>query len=371
MPLRPRRPAHAPRRPRLERRRGAVALVVALMLLILLGMAALVIDLGYQGASQAELQAAADAAAHAGAMQLDGTEDGLDAATQAALDFAAFNSAAGDPVELDPSADILLGIWDEVSGSFSAGGATEMIDAVQVTARRDDLPAWFARAAFGRDSLAASVQSVARRTYEGAGRVDCFLPLAVPSCVIEDVYGIDHINQVDLVLNPPGVNNVAWARPDAHPSASWLSSQIWNCSYEGSIEVIDSVELNNGLIASVLADLADKIEASDTTWDSALWGSLPAQAARSGIASSRYGHTLEGPIAVFDDDSYCTSPGPMNGTEEITGFVWGAIYEVVTTGAAANRTIKMRLETTETHDLGTGSGGPDYGVVYHKLALVR
>jgi hypothetical protein len=345
--------------------------VVALMLAVLLGLAALVIDLGYQGAAQAELQAAADAAAHAGAMQLDGTSEGLATATAAAVDFAAFNAAAGEPVVLDPDAEVVLGIWDDASASFMAGGATELIDTVQITARRDDLPAWFAHAAFGHDALAASVQSVARRTWEGAGQVRCFLPLAVPVCVIEDVYGRDGVNMVDLVLNPPGVNNVAWARPDANPSASWLSNQIWNCTYDGSVEVIDSVNLNNGVINSVLADLADKVEASDTTWDTGLWGALPAQAARSGIAPALYGHTLEGPIALFDDDSYCTSPHAMNGTEEILGFVWGAVYEVTTNGPAASRTIKMRLETTEFHDMGTASGGPDYGVVFRKLALVR
>jgi hypothetical protein len=61
----------------------------------------------------------------------------------------------------------------------------------------------------------------------------------------------------------------------------------------------------------------------------------------------------------------------MNGTEEVTGFVWGAIYEVLTSGPAAQRTIRMRLETLGDHDLGTGGGGPDYGVVYRHLALVQ
>ena len=48
-------------------RKGASAIVIALSMVVLLGAAALVIDVGHITTVQAELQAAADAAAHAGA----------------------------------------------------------------------------------------------------------------------------------------------------------------------------------------------------------------------------------------------------------------------------------------------------------------
>ncbi len=361
-------------RPALHRRpthrsSGMVLVVVALCLGILLGISALVIDLGYLSASQAQLQAAADAASHAGALQLDGTDAGVAAASQAAVDVGGFNSVAGEALDLDDTTDVELGIWDIDASSFTAGGDAVDINAVRVTARRDDLPAWFAHAAFGEDALAASAVSIAHRQLTGAGRVDCFLPLAVPSCFI-DTYGTDMAGYYDLLLNPPGVNNVAWARPLANPNAAWLRNQLWDCDYDGPLEVDTNLELNNGVINSALTAMADMVEASDTSWDPAHWGALPAQEPRSGIDPSLYGHTLEGPIAVFDNDSYCTSPGPMNGTEAISGFVWGAVYEVVTSGPVGKRTIKLRLETTESYDMGTGAGGPDYGVEYRHLALV-
>ncbi len=138
----------------------------------------------------------------------------------------------------------------------------------------------------------------------------------------------------------------------------------------GPLEVDTNIELNNGVINAALTAMADMVEASNTSWVEDKWGALPEQESRSGIDPSLYGHTLEGPIAVFENDSYCTSAGPMNGTEAISGFVWGAIYEVVTSGPVAKRTIKLRLETTDSYDMGTGAGGPDYGVEYRHLALV-
>ncbi len=354
-----------------RQRGGMVLVVVALSLGVLLGVAALVVDLGYLSSSQAQLQAAADAASHAGAMQLDSTEDGLTAAAQAAEDVASFNIVSGQPLTLDPTTDIQIGIWDIPSATFTEGGATVAINAVRVTARRDDLHAWFAHAAFGQAAQAASVVSVAHQSMAGAGEVDCFLPLGIPSCVIDDVYGAGGINMVDLVLNPPGLNNVAWARPGSNPNASWLRNQLYSCEYDGSLAVGDSVDLNNGVINSALQAMADEIEASSTSWDSDLWGTIPSQHPKSGIAASLYGNTLEGPVAVYEDDTICSSGGPMNGTFAVSGFVWGAIYDAATKGKVADRTIRMRLDTTQSYDYGTDDGGTDYGVEYRHLALVQ
>ncbi len=347
-----------------------VLVVVALALGVLLGISALVVDLGYLSSTQAQLQAAADAGSHAGAMQLDGTDAGVVAASQAAVDVASFNTVAGEPLTLDPSTEVEVGIWDIPSSSFTPGGGALFINAVRVTARRDDLPAWFANAAFGEEVLAASAVSIAHRQFAGAGEVECFIPLGIPGCVIDDVYGFDGINMVDLVLNPPGVNNVAWARPGANPNANWLRDQLWDCEFDGSLAVGDAIDLNNGVINSALKAMADEVEASSTTWNEDLWGPIPAQHARSGIAKSKYGNTLEGPVAVYEDDSFCSSPGPMNGTYAVSGFVWGAIYDVATSGPAADRTIRMRIDTTGSYDYGTDDGGTDYGVEYRHLALV-
>lgn len=352
-------------------RRGAVLVTLAIALATLLGISALVLDLGHLRSVQEELQSAADASAHAGAGMLDGTESGLVAARQAAVDFGAFNEAGGAPVTLDPTGDVELGVWDETAATFTPGGTAETVNAVRAIAAREDVPAWFAAATVGADVLSASADSIAVRFTGGASQVECYLPLAVPSCVIEDLYGVDGVNMVDLVLNPPGVDNVGWAMPGGSPNADDTRSQIRDCEYGGSVDIGDPIGLGNGVIDAALKELEDAVESSTTTWQEDLWGTLPPQEDCSGINAAKYGNTYESAILVFEDDSYCAGGGSFNGTEEITGFVWAAVYEVCSKGAAAEKTIKLRLETREVHMGGSDVAGPDYSYWGFRVALVE
>jgi putative Flp pilus-assembly TadE/G-like protein len=69
--------------------RGATAVVVALVLVLLLGFLALALDSGHLFSVRGELQNAVDAGALAGAVELDGTTAGLEPAVASGLDFAA------------------------------------------------------------------------------------------------------------------------------------------------------------------------------------------------------------------------------------------------------------------------------------------
>lgn len=75
--------------------RGAVAVIVALTIVVLLGMLGLVIDLGHLYVAKSELQNAADAAALSGAKQLNGTAArvccGVDSAQARAIEAAGMN----------------------------------------------------------------------------------------------------------------------------------------------------------------------------------------------------------------------------------------------------------------------------------------
>ena len=84
-----------------SQRRGNAAIVTALSLTVLLGVAAIAVDGGMARHHRAELQNAADAAAHAAAFTYDGTEQGLLDAREAAVNIAALNTAGGQPVVLD------------------------------------------------------------------------------------------------------------------------------------------------------------------------------------------------------------------------------------------------------------------------------
>lgn len=355
-------------------RRGAVVIIIALLLTVLLGFAALVVDLGYAGSVEAELQAATDAAAHSGAMQLDGTEAGVDEAYEVAEQLGAANHAGGESVELDggsgSGSEIATGYWDADSRSFTEVADPATTNAVQVEARRAALPAWFSAVAFGRDALEAASSAVAIQRTEGAGAVSCYLPLAVPECLITDRYGAD-VNDHDLVLNPAGIDNVGWGRVAGSPNASWLRDMFEDCEADGTVSVGDQVGLDNGVKTSVLQAIADEVEDASTYWDSDLWGPLPAQRSRSGIDSSAYGNTLEGPVLLFSDPDYCAYGGSFTGDETVSGFAWAAIYDVVTTGPVADRNIVARLEVLDEYDLGDEGGGPDYGVTATTVALVN
>src|SRR5262245_46730713 len=103
-----RRPPHSPRacsgrhmsnripnsRGRFGDRSGALALV-ALMLIILLGAAALSVDLGMLLAARTEAQRAADAGALSGALSLMEAPGDEDRARQMAMEYAGINNIRG------------------------------------------------------------------------------------------------------------------------------------------------------------------------------------------------------------------------------------------------------------------------------------
>jgi hypothetical protein len=360
-----------PRGP-LGARHGASAIIIALAMVVLLGAAALVVDVGHITTVQAELQAAADAAAHAGARQLDGSDEGLLMASEQASRFAASNEAAQQAVTLSgDGASLELGVWQE--GSFASGGDADEINAVRVVARRADLLPWFSGAAFGRDALAASAEAIAVHQQDAAGDVACFLPMAVADCTITDLYTTG-VNYVDFYVNPPAVDNVGWAKPDGSPSANWLRDQLRDCDHSGTASVGGDIGLQNGTVTSVLTELADMLnEGTGTHWNSDYWGALPDRLPNSGVDAGSFGNTVEGVMFTFTDSDYCAgSGGGFNEHQEISGFVWASIYDVVTHGPAAGRTIRVRLEVTDVREVGTGGGGSqDFGIVGRDVVMVQ
>ena len=358
---------------RLRSRRGNYATITALSLTVLLGFGALAIDVSHVHLVDQQLQTAADASAHAAVMMLDGSEEGLAAAKTAAGELAQANYAGGQKVTLDdsgsPFAKAVFGVWDAEARSFDESEDPEEVNAVRVTTGHENT----STAALGSLTdikLSPRASSTAVRDLQGAGAVECFIPLAIPSCLIETAYGEDGIQDIDLVLNPKGVDNVGWARPAASPNASWLKGQLTDCKGDGEVAIGDSLGLQNGVVASAMSAMASELEGSATGWDGDVWGAMPAQLSNSAISNAAYGNTLEGPLFVFEDDSYCSGGGKFNGFTKVSGFVWGAVYDVATKGAADTKNIRVRLDTSREHGVGTASGGKDWGVqnVHFSLA---
>jgi Flp pilus assembly protein TadG len=105
-------------------------------LIVLMGLLAFSVDLGYIQIARAELQTAADAGALAGARGL--TNCCPSTALSEAQRVAQLNSVFQDAVSVTSSEDIALGTWDDQTSTFTALSAAQqgIANAVQVTCRR-------------------------------------------------------------------------------------------------------------------------------------------------------------------------------------------------------------------------------------------
>ncbi len=114
------------------------------MLVMLLGMAALAVDMGFLWVLRDRLQATADASALAGASQLTPTPDAADAAVvkAEAVAYAQKNLPPGGHGTALAEPDVVLGHWDGDTRTFTtnatgtAAPAGETTTAVKVTTRR-------------------------------------------------------------------------------------------------------------------------------------------------------------------------------------------------------------------------------------------
>lgn len=118
-------------------RRGAVIVLLAIMMMVFAIMAAFAIDVAYMQMVRTELRAATDAAARAGAEALSRTQD-ESVAVAAAIQIAALNSVAGEPLNIE-AADVVLGKSEQSgdgSWSFIPGG--EPTNSLRVNGRKTD-----------------------------------------------------------------------------------------------------------------------------------------------------------------------------------------------------------------------------------------
>ncbi|MGB9687279.1 TadG family pilus assembly protein [Thermogutta sp.] len=140
-------------------RTGAVLVLTAVMLVVILALMALAVDLGYVVLVRAQLQAAADSAALAGASQI---AHGFESVFQTADRYARFHTSGGQPLRLLRQ-DVELGIWDATTRTFTPTNASP--NAVRVRVRRDALsgnpaPLFFARV-LGRQAVDLSAEAIA------------------------------------------------------------------------------------------------------------------------------------------------------------------------------------------------------------------
>jgi len=99
------------------KRRGAMLVLVAVMLVVLLGMCAFGVDIGYLAATRTTLSAAADAAALAAAGSM-GQSSNLDEVEAVAINYAQTNVPANYGTVID-AANVTFGVWDTGAKTFT------------------------------------------------------------------------------------------------------------------------------------------------------------------------------------------------------------------------------------------------------------
>lgn len=202
-----------------QRQQGAVAIMVGLSIFILVGMLALVIDLGHLYVTKTELQNAADAAALSGAKELDGTAQGIQRARASAVQTAALNKydLQSQAVGID-TANLWVGSCPDDGCMVSLGSVTTDALAADKTFLKVDtgqrtLGTWFARI-WNRDQTQTFGMAVAGRY------VIDITPIAI--CQLPDpgtTHELGYERGVTYKIsdsNPIGPGTMYWIDPESN-----------------------------------------------------------------------------------------------------------------------------------------------------------
>ncbi len=221
--------------------RGAVLILVAVLLTVFIGISALAIDIGHLILVGNELQNAADAGALAGAAVLLNPDNSINEdANRVAYETALANLSGGVLIEINDYAsnngDIKRGSWifpDSFTPNpsleqpdFFTGNPDEVINAIEVRVTRSNIPSFFAGIfnyqSFQRSKTAIAYISAPGRFFPG----DFDMPIPICSRAITDEFGNVTCN-IGRMLNSgnnPSTSNTGgwtnWSQPcqTANPS---------------------------------------------------------------------------------------------------------------------------------------------------------
>jgi Flp pilus assembly protein TadG len=268
-----------------KQEKGAVAIIVALSLLVLIGFGALAVDLGYVMMVKNEVQNAADAGALAGAGDLylnNGTAVNP-AANQTAYDMATANQSQKETVFLAGpyTEDVQRGHWSFATRTFTPNDSlapvdlwnsstseldadTNFINAVRVRVRTNTPVMSFLSRIWGGSSFFGRAEAVGYIGFAGTLRPrDVDQPIAICEQSIRDSDG-NYTCNTGRMLNS-GSNNAS------HNTAGWTNF-VQPCRTANANELVDlscgsgnplpitlgaTVGATGGVVDSVLTDLRE------------------------------------------------------------------------------------------------------------------
>ncbi len=264
----------------LKDEQGVSATVVALLIFVLLGFAALAIDIGHLFAVRNELQNGADAGALAGARFLyndDGTVVNT-GANQIAYDAATANrseTGSGSEVAVEVNwtggngGDVQRGHWSFATSTFTPNDSTAPVDlwdvsaeeldanlnfinAVRVVTRRAGTPvvSFFARI-FGRQDFQLSTDAVAYIGFEGSmepGGVDQPIAICRESITINGEYSCNIGRMLNSGSDAATNNTAGWTNFSQDPCDTASASEMGQLVCSGGNP--DFIEFGQGMGAT-------------------------------------------------------------------------------------------------------------------------
>jgi hypothetical protein len=240
---------------------GTVALIVGIAIFVLLGAAALGLDVAHMVMVKSQLQKAADAGALAGARGLwplvlpavdpAATRNPNCVAGQDAARVTAHNNTVdGRNLAYDSEITVEVGQWDFTARNFTPGCSSNS-NAVRVNTRRDGVVMLFAKI-FGISTAnlsgrAIGVMGPASAVGQGT------LPIAVDSRYT------DPWTNIVIRMTPDNTDNAGWfvKYPDS-ANAATLKDYI-NKGTCPSLQIGDIINLQNGADASVMDAIKDDL----------------------------------------------------------------------------------------------------------------
>jgi Flp pilus assembly protein TadG len=254
-----------------EHQYGATILFVSILILALLGFAALAIDIGYLMAARNEAQNVADAAALAGCGELgeqhyqkiEPIDEGRIRSVARAV--AGNNEVAGESMSIAANSDIEVGYWDPETKTFSPTsiGILHKKNGVRVTVKRNDsengpINTFFANV-LGIDSFSVSAKATAALT--GAKKVPegALMPVGISKYWFHHVWPSRFCDQPIKFYPTNSIDGCAGWNTFTHSpsSASYLRDTIFDGMLNGSFEspeteLGDSFDFIGGNIANAL-----------------------------------------------------------------------------------------------------------------------
>ncbi|HEX9564361.1 MAG TPA: pilus assembly protein TadG-related protein [Gemmatimonadaceae bacterium] len=278
--------------PHLKSRRGAIVVMLGIMMVSLMAITALSLDFSRLWTLRNELQTSADAAAHAGAIQLlpPNNAGATDSATRA---MASANLAMADTVTID---SVILGDWDDAARVFTPGAAHT--DAVSVVVSRQSTGLVMAMLGVPLPRLKARAIGWADAPVNNSA--GCIKPVAVPFTQL-----MWRINVFRGIPNTP--DTLGMYRP---------FDQVDDLAALGAMTASErtfSLKIGSGQLADTLGALAGNYQAVKLGryWDVST-GALAVPGPDNGGAGAYKGH-LSGTTChtLTVGDSLITEPGNM------------------------------------------------------------